>query len=72
MRIHDVTRDRADTGDGGAVDLLASNDTDVVIDINGYFAPASSVPGWIGSFSAGGGGGFRATKSMAASPPPTG
>jgi hypothetical protein len=29
-------------GTGGAIDLFATNDTDVVIDINGYFAAASS------------------------------
>ena len=29
-------------GIGGAISVYASNDTDVVIDINGYFAPAST------------------------------
>ncbi len=32
-------------GVGGAVTALASNDTDIVLDINGYFVPASGNPG---------------------------
>ncbi|HUI85417.1 MAG TPA: choice-of-anchor tandem repeat GloVer-containing protein [Candidatus Binatia bacterium] len=29
-------------GTGGAISVLASNDTDLVVDVNGYFAPAGS------------------------------
>ena len=29
-------------GDGGAIDVYASNDTDLVMDINGYFGPAGA------------------------------
>jgi hypothetical protein len=32
-------------GTTGQINVLGSNNTDVVIDINGYFAPASSAPG---------------------------
>ena len=32
-------------GTGGAVDVIATNSTDLIIDINGYFAPAGGVGG---------------------------
>lgn len=32
-------------GTNGAISLFASNDSDVVLDVNGYFAPASSASG---------------------------
>ena len=32
-------------GPGGEINVLGSNNTDVVIDINGYFAPPGSAPG---------------------------
>jgi hypothetical protein len=29
-------------GDGGGIDVFAQSETDLVIDINGYFAPAAA------------------------------
>jgi hypothetical protein len=35
---------------GNNIDVFASNDTDLVIDVNGYFAPVSSAPGGLSLF----------------------
>ena len=40
----------ADAGTGGAIDVYPSDNTNLVIDVNGYFAPASSAPGGLSLF----------------------
>ena len=37
-------------GTSGEIEVLASNDTNLVIDVNGYFAPPTSVPGGLSLF----------------------